>query len=271
MISASNFYSHNIYATEYRDDKVIATVNNFKFYESDIKHARKQLPPDVKNYSKEAVRRYILESLIDTHLVAVNAREAGFDKRPEMVNRLRRLEDQILYRSYIDEQISGILSEKLLRRHYQIYLDTNSATEEIRARHILLQTREQAKEVIRQLNEGKIFADLAKTFSTGPSGKKGGDLGYFTSERMVPSFSEAAFAIPVGSFTVEPVKTQFGWHVIKVEDKRVLKPKSFDKIKTKLREKIITDLINTVVSKLRKSAEIKIFDNKKNKSSDDPD
>ena len=107
-----------------------------------------------------------------------------------------------------------------VKKHFQKYLISNSESDEIRARHILLQTQEQAIEIIRQLNQGGDFENLARMFSTGPSGKKGGDLGYFTRERMVKPFSEAAFATPVGSFTSKPIKTQFGWHIIKVEDKR---------------------------------------------------
>jgi peptidyl-prolyl cis-trans isomerase C len=114
-------------------------------------------------------------------------------------------------------------------------------------------------EVIRQLNEGVNFANLAKKFSTGPSGKQGGDLGYFSRERMVPSFSEGAFATSVGKFSTKPVKTQFGWHIIKVEDKRTVKPKSFDQVKVQLRKKLIDDLADSIISELRNAASIKIL------------
>ena len=129
----------------------------------------------------------------------------------------------------------------------------------MRARHILVQTREQAMEVIGRLQKGEDFAALAKSVSTGPSGKRGGDLGYFTAERMVPPFSKAAFATRPGSFTEKPVKTQFGWHVIKVEDKRTQKPKSFDEVKNKLRNQISKDLADAVVAELRKTADVQTF------------
>jgi peptidyl-prolyl cis-trans isomerase C len=259
---ALDFSFHHVYATEFKNDKVVATVNDYKFYQSDIEHARKQLPPDVKQYSKAALHKYILKSLIDTHLAAAAARKADFDKRPKISKRLRRIEDQVLYQAYLDDQIKGSLSEEQLKKHYQKYLISNSKSDEIRARHILLQTQEQAIEILRQLNQGGDFKNLARKFSTGPSGKKGGDLGYFTRERMVKSFSEAAFATPVGSFTSKPIKTQFGWHIIKVENKRKPISKSFDEIKTQLREKIIIDLVYKVISKLRKTAKIKIFSKK---------
>lgn len=263
LIGLSVLSFHNAHAGETKNDRVVAIVNDYKFYASDIAHARKQLPSDIKEYSEAAVFDYLLNNLIDTHLVAADARKVGLDRRHKIAKRLRRSEDQILYQAYLDERILESSSDKRLMVSYKEYLRANSATEEIHARHILLQTQRQAAEVIRQLNAGKDFANLAKLFSTGPSGKNGGDLGYFTREKMVKLFSVAAFSTPIGKFTPVPVKTQFGWHVIKVEDKRILKPKTFDEIKGHLREKMINDFLTTVVSRLRKSAKIKIFDNYK--------
>ena len=246
-------------ATELKSDPVVALVNNFKFYKSDIERARKQLLPEAQQYSKAAVYRYLLKNLIDTHLVAAAARKEGLGKRSKIVKQVRRNEDRILHQAYLDERIAETLSDEQLKERYQTYLKSSLATEELRASHILVQTREQAIEVIRQLNKGADFANLAKNISTGPSGKQGGDLGYFTRERMVPSFSKAAFATSLGEFTPEPIKTQFGWHIIKVEDKRILKPKSFDQVKMQLRKKVINGLIDSIVSELRKSAKVETF------------
>ena len=259
IISLSLTLVHDSRATELKSDPVVALVNKFKFYRSDIERARKQLPPEAQQYSKAAVYRYLLKNLIDTHLVAAAARKEGLSKRSKIVKQVRRFEDRILHQAYLDERITGTLSDERLKERYQAYLKSSSATEEIQARHILVQTREQAIEVIRQLNKGVDFADLAKNISTGPSGKQGGDLGYFTRERMVPSFSEAAFATSLGEFTPEPIKTQFGWHIIKVEDKRILKPKSFDQVKVQLREKMVKDIVDSIVSELRKSAKVTTF------------
>ena len=250
---------HDTRATELKSDPVVALVNNFKFYKSDIERARKQLLPEAQEYSKAAVYQYLLKNLIDTHLVVAAARKEGLGKRSKIVKQLRRNEDRILHQAYLDERIAETLSDKQLKERYQTYLKSSLATEEIRASHILVQTREQAIEVIRQLNKGADFANLAKNISTGPSRKQGGDLGYFTRERMVPSFSKAAFATSLGEFTPEPIKTQFGWHIIKVEDKRILKPKSFDQVKMQLRKKMIKDLVDSIVSKLRKSAKVETF------------
>jgi peptidyl-prolyl cis-trans isomerase C len=250
---------HDTRATELKSDPVVALVNNFKFYKSDIERARKQLLPEAQEYSKAAVYQYLLKNLIDTHLVVAAARKEGLERRSKIIKQVRRNEDRILHQAYLDERIAGILSDKQLKERYQTYLKSSLATEEIRASHILVQTREQAIEVIRQLNKGADFANLAKNISTGPSRKQGGDMGYFTRERMVPSFSKAAFATSLGEFTPEPIKTQFGWHIIKVEDKRILKPKSFDQVKMQLRKKMIKDLVDSIASELRKSAKVETF------------
>jgi len=246
-------------AIELESDRVVAIINGSKFHASDIERARKQLSPQAQKLSKVVVDKLLLDNLINTHLVALAARRAGLDKNDKFVDQIRRIEDQILNKSYLDRKIVAFVSKEKLKQRYQSYLKSNSANVEIRARHILVQTKEQAVEVVGRLEKGESFAALARRISTGPSGKQGGDLGYFTRERMVAAFSVAAFATPVGQFTANPVKTQFGWHIIKVEDKRSLRPKSFDQIKAELRTKMAKELVDSVIKKLRKAADIKTF------------
>jgi peptidyl-prolyl cis-trans isomerase C len=239
---------------------VVAIVNGHKIHSSDVKRARRQLPPQAQQYPMAAVYNFLLNNLIDTRLAAAAARKEGIDKKPDVVKRLKRNQDQILHQAYMSGRISDALTDERLRNSYETYLKTNPVGEEIRARHILVQTREQALEVIGRLNKGEDFIELAKSVSTGPSGKRGGDLGYFTRERMVPAFSKAAFGTRPGSFTEEPVKTQFGWHVIKVEDKRSQKPKLFEEVKAQLRERISKDLSASILQQLRKAAKVQTFD-----------
>jgi peptidyl-prolyl cis-trans isomerase C len=249
----------DVRATNLEPDPVVAKIKDFKIYKSDIERARKQLSTEAQQYPNAAVYELLLKSLIDTHLVAEAARKRDLDKGSEIVKQMRRIADQFLYQAYLDARIAGAVTDKKLKKLYQTSIKSSLAKEEIRARHILVQTREQANEVIRQLNDGADFSDLAKKISTGPSGKQGGNLGYFTRERMVPAFSEGAFATSVGKFTEEPVKTQFGWHVIKVEDKRIVKPKPFDQVKMRLRKKMTNDLVDSIIIDLRRGVKIEIF------------
>jgi peptidyl-prolyl cis-trans isomerase C len=247
-------------ASNLEPDPVVALVNDVKFYKSDIERARKRLSLKAQKYPISTVYKDLLKSLIDTHLMASAARKDKLDKRLKVVKQVRRIEDQILHKAYLDERIVAAVTDERLKELYEIFRTSSSDNKEIRAKHILLETREQAMEVIRQLNEGADFSNLARKLSTGPSGKQGGDLGYFSRERMVPSFSEGAFATSVGEFTSQPVKTQFGWHVIKVVDKRTVKVKTFNQVKMRLRKKLINDLADSIISKLRNTASIRIFD-----------
>ena len=203
-------------------DKVIAEVNGFKILSSDIEKARQQLPQKFQEYPKTVVDEFLLNNILNTRLVADAARKEGLDKNENVAQRLQRIEDQILNAIYFDRKIKQHVTNDKLKVRYRDYLQSTNATIEIRARHILVQTREQALEVIGRLKNGENFQDLAKSVSTGPSKTNGGDLGYFTRDKMVAPFSKAAFSTSVGEFTAVPVQTQFGWHIIKVENKRNL-------------------------------------------------
>ena len=259
LIALLSLPASSVLAAETKPDPVVATVNGHEIHMSDVEQARRQLPPQAQQYPMNTVYKFLLKNLVDTHLTAVAARKDGLDKKTDIVKQVRRIEEQILHQAYLAERVSGALTDERLKGSYETYLKSSPVGEEGRARHILVQTREQAMEVIGRLQKGEDFAALAKSVSTGPSGKRGGDLGYFTAERMVPPFSKAAFATRPGSFTEKPVKTQFGWHVIKVEDKRTQKPKSFDEVKNKLRNQISKDLADAVVAELRKTADVQTF------------
>jgi peptidyl-prolyl cis-trans isomerase C len=248
-----------IHAGDVKADPVVAVVNGFEFHMSDVQEARQKLPPKAKQYPISTVFKFLLNNLVNTHLVASAARKEGLHKQAKIVAQVSRIENQILYQAYLAGRVSKAVTEEALKASYDSYLKTNIVSEEIRARHILVQTREKAIEVIDRLNKGEDFAALAKSVSTGPSGKLGGDLGYFTAEKMVPAFSQAAFQTRPDSFTEKPVKTQFGWHIIKVEDKRIIKPKLFSEARGQLRQTIAKQIASDVITELRKSADVKTF------------
>jgi peptidyl-prolyl cis-trans isomerase C len=132
---------------------------------------------------------------------------------------------------------------------------------EVHARHILVKTKEEADKIVKDLDGGAEFEKLANEHTTDPSGKtSGGDLGYFGPGQMVPEFEKAAFDIEVGSYGKEPVQTQFGWHVIKVEDKRARQPPAFDMVKEQVKQLLIRDKYFAVVKDARGAAKIDIPD-----------
>jgi len=172
---------------------------------------------------------------------------------------MARLEEQVLQRVLLERQINEQITETALREAYDKMIADAVTAEQINARHILVESEADAKQVIEELNGGADFAELAKTKSTGPSGPKGGDLGYFEKGQMVPEFSEAAFALKIGEFTKEPVKTQFGWHVIKLEDRRTAEPPSFEASQDQLKAQLSQQIGSVYIKGLRETATIERF------------
>ena len=159
----------------------------------------------------------------------------------------------------IERKIRDAVSEDTVKKTYDERVKSIESKPEVSARHILVKTEEDALDIIERLNRGSEFAELAKEKSTGPSGSQGGDLGYFSKGQMVPEFDRVVFTLKKGEVS-EPVKTQFGWHVIKVEDKRVSKPPAFDTVKGQLIAGMVSQKAVEVITALRKDAKIDILD-----------
>ena len=151
------------------------------------------------------------------------------------------------------------MTDAKVKDQYQKSIAFESKTEEVRARHILMKTKPEAMAVIADIKGGADFAAVAKAKSTGPSGRNGGDLGYFGFKQMVPPFSKVAFALKPGEFTTEPVKTQFGWHIIKVEDRRVAGSQNFEQASQKIRQELSQQAYKDTLAGLRAKARIDVM------------
>ncbi len=239
-------------------DRVVAEVNGYKFFQSDLDRERRQLPPQSRSYPKHVIENFLINSLVNTHLVSEEARKKGIEKEGAVLRRVARFESQVLEQEYMSRRMKDEVTDEKLQSAYQELVKNSPGGEEVRARHILVETEEQAMEVIARLKKGEDFAALAKSVSKGPSGRAGGDLGYFTVEKMVPSFSKAAFSTKIGEFTAKPVRTQFGWHVIKVEDKRKQQPPTFNEAKPDLRRSMSQDIKSKLIAELRDKADITV-------------
>jgi len=152
------------------------------------------------------------------------------------------------------------ISEADIKARYEKEVAAQPPEEEVKARHILVKTKEEAEDIIKQLDKGADFAKLAKEKSTGPSADKGGELGFFTKDQMVPEFSKAAFALKPGEYTKEPVKTQFGWHVIQVEDKRTTPPPPLDQVADQVKQVLMRERYFDVLKDARKNMKVDVKD-----------
>lgn len=239
------------------EDPVVAVVNGEELRQSDVLRSAQDLPPQMQAQIGMLFPA-LVERLVDLTLLTQAAKDAGLADDERVRELVADAEADAVRRVYLEDRIDAAMSDEKLQAAYQDYLKEAPAGEEIKARHILLESREDAEAVIEELDQGADFQKLATERSTGPSAPQGGDLGWFSKDQMVEPFSEAAFELSPGEYTEEPVETQFGWHVIKVEDRREKPAPSFEEVEAELREKIARQVIDGQVAELREEAEIDV-------------
>lgn len=247
-------------ATAQEEDTVIATVGGEPVYRSELAIAETDLGPQFGRLPEGQRRAAALSVLIDMKVLARQAEKAGLGDGPLFERRLTFLKDRELHNDYVTDRVMDAITEAALRERYEREVAAIPSQQEIRARHILVDSEEQAKTVIEELDAGRDFVELAQERSTGPSAPQGGDLGYFTRGRMVPEFEEAAFAIEPGAYTPEPVKSQFGWHIIKVEDRRDQPPLPFEQVADQLRRLLIDEQHRSLIDEARETVDVEVTD-----------
>lgn len=239
---------------------VVATVNGVKILRSDVEAARSQLPEQYRKLPMDQLYQPILNQLIRTKVLSAQARAdklhetEGYKRRVALIAE-RMLEEELLKKT-IDEKVT----DEALQARYDKTSGSFPTKEEIRARHILVKTEAEADAIIKELTGGADFAKLAAEKSIGPSKANGGDLNYFSKGQMVPPFEEAAFALAKGEFTRSAVKSPFGWHVIKLEDKRQSKPPSFKESRDRLSQELSQEFAEQLVRGLTEKAKIERFE-----------
>lgn len=243
-----------------QDDDVVATVNGHQITEAELQVAMADLGQQFAQLPAEQRRAAVLTAIIEIRLVSAQAEELGLGDSEEFRQRMEFLRNRALHSAYIESEISTRVTDEVLRERYESEIADIEMGEEIRARHIIVETQEEAAGIIAQLDEGGDFEELAQEHSQDGAAAQGGDLGYFTQGQMVPEFEEAAFAMEVSAHSSEPVETQFGWHVIKLEDRRDQSPPEFDEVSNELRQIMLSEVYMEQVEGLREAAEIEIAD-----------
>ncbi len=246
-------------AAEEDADPVVARVNGAEIHLSDVEQAREVLPEQYRHAPLAALWEPLLAMLVDVKLVAAEARRLGLDEEVEYKREMDRIADRVLQQVLLGRHLNERITDAMLRDKYAAMVAEAAGIEEVRARHILVDTEAQAREIIAELKGGADFEALARERSTGPSAATGGDLGYFRKGQMVPTFTEAAFALEAGGTSAEPVHTRFGWHVIKVEDRRAVEPPSFEEAESGLREETRREVRDAYLDDLREGAAIELF------------
>ncbi|MBB4268138.1 foldase protein PrsA [Roseospira visakhapatnamensis] len=237
-------------------ESVVATVNGKDITLKAVQDMQAR-QPQLAQAPLPMVYETLVKHLVESQLIVDRAKAEGFADHPDVLTRLETMRDSVVRTVYLTKVVEDAATDEALEERYEAYKAAHPPEEEVRASHILVESEEDAVALIQKLEDGADFAELAKAESTGPSGPNGGDLGYFKRQgQMVEPFAEAAFALEAGAFTADPVQTQFGWHIIKVTDRRMGEHPSLDELRNQFVTEIAEARIESLLEELRGEADI---------------
>ena len=238
---------------------VVARANGVDIHESDLAFAEEEIGGNMPQMGPDQKRDYLITYLADVIVLSQAAEKKKLGDKPDVQRRLAFDRNRVLMEALLQDVGRAALSDEAMHKVYDDAVKQMPVEQEVHARHILVPTEDEAKAIEAEIKKGADFATLAKEKSKDPGAADGGDLGYFTKDQMVPEFAEVAFKLDKGQIS-DPVHTQFGWHIIKVEDKRTKPTPSFDQVKTQLQNYVMHRAQAEMVDSLRKSASIERLD-----------
>ena len=241
-------------------ETVVATVGGSQITEADLSFAAEDLTQELSQMPPEERRAFLLRVLIDMKVMADAGRDAGMADTPLFQQRLAYLEDRALRRAYFAETIANAVTEEAVRAEYDAYVGSFQPQQEIRASHILVESEEEAKAIKTEIEGGADFATLARERSIDPGAANGGDLGFFGRGMMVAPFEEAAFALTDAGQVSDPVQSQFGWHVIRLEETRESTPPAFEQVAGQLQQRLLMRTFDETIANLMAGVEVDIPD-----------
>lgn len=241
------------------EDKVVATVNGYEIKASEVRMAFDDVIGQLPNLPKKLRYPFVVQFLVERHLLAQLANKDGLAETDDYKRRLAAYQAKALRDSYLAQKIAPQVTEEQVRKVYDEEAKKVTETERVRARHILVASEKEANSIVEKLKAGEKFEDLAKQYSLDGSKDYGGDLGYFTAPEMVPEFSKAAFALKKGELS-KPVKTDFGWHVIKLEDRKMGAAQPYDQVKGAIRNALVRQKVQETLTSLHDVAKVEILD-----------
>jgi peptidyl-prolyl cis-trans isomerase C len=246
-------------ATAEDADTVVARVNGVDIRQSDLAYAEDEIGGNMPAMSPEQKHDYLITYLVDVILLSQAAQQQNLNQRDDVKHRVDFERNKVLMEALLQNVGQTAETDDAMHKVYDEAVKQMGNEQEVHARHILVATEDEAKAIEADLKKGADFATLAKQKSKDPGAAEGGDLGYFTKDQMVPEFAEVAFKLDKGQIS-DPVKTQFGWHIIKVEDKRIKPTPSYDEVKAQIENYVAHRAQAEYVQKLRSAANIERLD-----------
>lgn len=256
LFAAASLYSLAAHAAP---GTVVAKVNGQDITEAEIEFADAEIGSELAGVPDDRRRRLLVEYLIEAHLMAEAAEKSGLAKGEDFEARVKYYRLRAVRDAYFEKQVRDAVPDSEAKALYDERVKNLPNQQEVRARHILVETEDEAKNIRKELESGGDFAELAQKYSKDRGGQDGGDLGYFTRGQMVKPFEDAAFSLATGVLS-EPVKSDFGWHIIKVEDKRDREPPAFEQVKDQIASSLIQSKLQALVQGLRADAKIELVD-----------
>ncbi|HJQ59994.1 MAG TPA: peptidylprolyl isomerase [Vineibacter sp.] len=241
-------------------DPVVAVVNGQPIRLSDVQAAQANLPQQYRAVPLERIFPALLERMVDGKLQAAEARKLKVQDGEAYKKRLATLEEQLLQEQFVAQELEKRITPQRLKEAYDKKVRDIPPEEEVKARHILVADEAAAKAILADLKKGGDFEKIAKEKSTDKaSGAQGGDLGWFKKADMVKEFAEAAFVLKKGETTTAPVKSQFGFHIIRLDDRRAAQPPTMEEVEDELRTDLAREAYGQIMEGLRKDAKVEKF------------
>jgi len=232
-------------------DAVIGSVDGKLIYLSDLTRATNALPEQMRNLPFDSVMPILLDRLIDHQVLTMTARRNGLDKKPDIQREMQAAADLVLERAWLAQVTPSKVTDAAIEARFNREYANRPATDEVRARHILVGSEADAKSVLEELKGGADFASVARVVSKDPDGKQGGDLGFFRRDQVWPGFADVAFSLQPGQIGAVPIHNEFGWHIVKVEERRLVAPPALSEVRDKIRQELTAQAVREAIADAR--------------------
>jgi peptidyl-prolyl cis-trans isomerase C len=240
-------------------DPVLGSVDGKLIYLSDLTRATGTLPEQLRVLPFESIMPALLDRLIDHDALTMTARRAGLDKKPDIQRDMQAAADLVLERAWLARITPSKVNDAAIQERFNREYANRPPVDEVRARHILVGGEAEAKSVLEELKGGADFATIARAVSKDPDGRQGGDLGFFRRDQVWPNFADVVFSLRPGEISPVPIHNEFGWHIVKVEERRLVAPPPLSEVRDKIRRDLTAEAVRDAIAEARGQMIIRKF------------